>query len=161
MSTSVAYLRKRLAAVGRFDLLEAAERGEISVHTAAIEAQLIRRPEPTGRGSQNAAKRRAWALRRITGQAPPLPHTEPQPAGPVVSPLPQEIRAIVVKLVKLDRADLIVAVAERRMDPHQAEVIADRDGPPQRTAPAKADKAEKVEKTQPKKPAWDVKAMIG
>jgi hypothetical protein len=162
MSTSVAYLRKRLADIGRHDLLAAVDRGDISAFAAAEAAGLITtaRSRVTGNGSGNQARRRHWAVLRATGQAPPLPHTEPQPAGPV-SPLPQEIADIVRKLVAADRADLIIAVAERRLTPFQAAAIADRDVPPQRTARAKADKAEKVEKTQPKKPAWDVEAMIG
>ena len=72
MSTSVSYLRKRLADIGRYDLLDAADRGDVSHYAAAEEAGLVRRREVTGNGSPNAAKRRAWALARITRQAPPL-----------------------------------------------------------------------------------------
>ena len=65
MSTSVAYLRKRLADIGRYDLLEAAERGEISTFAAAVEVGLCKRPEALGTGSPNAAKKRNWALMKI------------------------------------------------------------------------------------------------
>jgi hypothetical protein len=81
MSTSVAYLRKRLAAIGRHDLLAAADAGEISTFAAAEEAGLVKRQPVTGNGSENEAKRRAWALMRIIGKAPPLkPKPEPRPA---------------------------------------------------------------------------------
>jgi hypothetical protein len=64
VSTSVAYLSKRLADIGRHDLLEGAQRGEFSYLAAAEWAGLVTRRPPTGNGSQNAAKRRAWALMR-------------------------------------------------------------------------------------------------
>jgi len=127
MSTSVAYLRKRLNDIGRHDLLAAAEAGQISFFAAADEAQVIRRTRVLGTGSGNQARKRAWAVARATGQAPPLaPKPEPQPEAGPVSPLPQEIRDIVVKLVTAGRADLIIAVAERRLTPHQAARISDR-----------------------------------
>ena len=78
MSTSVAYLKKRLAAVGRHDLLQAAESGLVSHFAAAEEAGLIRRKEVAGTGSPNQTKKRLWALSRITRQAPPLP-PKPRP----------------------------------------------------------------------------------
>ena len=70
MSTSVAYLRKRLADIGRYDLLDAADRGLVSVYACAEEAGLVTRPEVQGNGSPNAAKRRAWSLMRVTGKSP-------------------------------------------------------------------------------------------
>jgi hypothetical protein len=72
MSTSVAYLRKRLKAIGRDDLLEAAERGDFSFHAAAIDAGLIKQPAIAGNGSPNAAKRTAYAIWKATRQSPPL-----------------------------------------------------------------------------------------
>lgn len=65
MSTSVAYLSKRLAAIGRHDLLEGAQRGEYSYLAAAEWAGLVTRRPPTGNGSSNAQKRRAWALMKV------------------------------------------------------------------------------------------------
>jgi len=194
MSTSVAYLRKRLADIGRHDLLSAADRGDISTHAAAEAAGLIRtaRSRVTGNGSQNQARRRHWAVARATGQAPPLPHTESQPdsqPGRLVSPLPREVADIVRKLVKLDRADLIIAVAEFRLTPHEAAEIVDRgtspktgernrspDEPngstdsgcsnekPQRGGKA-TDSNESVARNQATEkrdgPTWDVNALIG
>jgi hypothetical protein len=127
MSTSVAYLRKRLADIGRHDLLAAADRGDISTFAAAEAAGIIKRTRVTGNGSGNQARKRAWAVARATGQPLP-PKPQPQPEnGPVVSPLPAEIRAIITKLVKAGRADLICDVAEFRLSPHEAAAIADRD----------------------------------
>lgn len=88
MSTSVAYLRKRLADIGRDDLLAGAEAGLFSVHAAAIEAGLIKQPDVTGNGSQNQSKRIAWAIHKATrGTASPaqpgLSHgTQPAPNMP-------------------------------------------------------------------------------
>ena len=77
MSTSVAYLRKRLADLGRYDLLDAADAGLVSVYACAEEAGLVTRPEVQGNGSPNAAKRRAWTLMRVTaGKSPPAPESE-------------------------------------------------------------------------------------
>jgi hypothetical protein len=170
MSTSVAYLRKRLADIGRHDLLAAADRGDISTFAAAEAAGLIRtaRSRVTGNGSGNQARRRRWAIARATGQAPPLPpKPEPQPETGPVSPLPQEIRDIVVKLVKLDRADLIIAVAERRMDPHQAEAIADRDVHGRTESQKQGDNVtlkrggkRKAVPVEPEKPKIDVRCLI-
>jgi hypothetical protein len=92
MSTSVAYLRKRLTDIGRQDLLDAAERGEISTFAAAEEAGLVRRQAVLGTGSENAAKRRAWAIMKATRQTPPLaPKPGPTPAStPAHSKFSQE-----------------------------------------------------------------------
>ena len=65
MSTSIAYLSKRLADIGRHDLLAGAERGEFSYLAAAEWAGLVTRRPASGGGSQNAAKRRAWALAKV------------------------------------------------------------------------------------------------
>src|SRR5262249_44093296 len=70
VSTSVAYLRKRLADVGRQDLLDAAEAGLISTFAAAEEAGLVRRRGGLGTGSPNATKRGAWGISRKTQGTP-------------------------------------------------------------------------------------------
>src|SRR5262249_45927539 len=150
---SVAFLRKRLRDIGRYDLLEAAEAGEISTFAAAEEAGLVTRRPVTGNGSENAAKRRYWALRRITGKAPPLPpqlalqpapETSPAPSAPKFS---QETRDVIARLVELGRADLVLAIVERRISPSAAARIADR-GEHRRTV--SEEKAERVE-TEAKK----------
>src|SRR5262245_1338349 len=46
-------------------LLEGIRAGLISVHTAACEMNYRQRREPNGRGSENVAKRRDWALHRL------------------------------------------------------------------------------------------------
>jgi hypothetical protein len=72
--TSVDYLRKRLAAIGRDDLLAAIDGNQVSTYAAACEAGLIRRRPIFGGGSTNASKRRAFAFRAIRGDGynPPL-----------------------------------------------------------------------------------------
>jgi len=72
MSTSISYLRKRLRDIGRFDLLEGAERGDFSFHAASIAAGLIKQPANTGNGSQNRARSTAWALAKASRQSAPL-----------------------------------------------------------------------------------------
>jgi hypothetical protein len=72
MSTSVAYLRKRLTDIGRQDLLDAVDVGAISTFAAAEEAGLVTRQPILGTGSPNAAKKRVWAISKITRQTPPL-----------------------------------------------------------------------------------------
>jgi len=59
---------KRDAADGCRDagiLLDGICRNLISPHTAAIEMNYVRRREPNGRGSENVAKARAWALHKL------------------------------------------------------------------------------------------------
>lgn len=46
-------------------LAEAAERGDVSPHSAAQYVGIIRGKEPTGNGSQNAAKRNAWRIHQV------------------------------------------------------------------------------------------------
>jgi hypothetical protein len=168
MSTSVAYLRKRLADIGRHDLLEAAERGEVSTFAAAEEAGLVTRREVTGNGSPNQAKKRAWALARITRQALPLaPKPEPEfclkPAPPKFS---QATRDIIARLVEAGRADLVIAVTERRISPFAAARIADR-GERRRVAPSPRGEKKTEQQVEPekpeakKRPALDVRALIG
>jgi hypothetical protein len=65
MSTSVAYLRKRLADIGRTDLLSAAERGEVSFYAASEAAGLVKRRAVQGNGSRNASKLRQFRIRAI------------------------------------------------------------------------------------------------
>jgi hypothetical protein len=135
VATSVAYLRKRLADIGRYDLLEACERGEVSTYAAAEDAGLVTRREVLGTGSPNQAKKRAWKLMQITRQspqatAPPLAKNgdgktefSPEPAPPKFS---QDSRDIITRLVEAGRADLVIAVTERRISPWQAARIAER-----------------------------------
>ena len=162
MSTSVVVLRKRLAAIGRHDLLAAADAGQISFFAAGEAAGIVKRSRVTGNGSQNMARKRAWAVARATGQAPPLPpKPEPQPEPQLrpVSPLPPEIRAIVEKLVSLGRSDLIISVAEFRLTPHEAEAIADRDVHGRREIKENSPSSS----PEPKKeaPPIDVRCLIG
>jgi len=82
-SHSVAYILGRLArdeAAGCRDagiLLRGVLERRISAYTAACEMSYCRRPESTGRGSENVAKVRAWALHKLfhprpdKGKAPP------------------------------------------------------------------------------------------
>jgi hypothetical protein len=68
--TSISHLRKRLIAVGRRDLLQAAEDGKISIYAAATEAGLrVRRPT-AGTGNSSRAKRRQRELERIVSEGP-------------------------------------------------------------------------------------------
>jgi hypothetical protein len=68
--TSISHLRKRLIAVGRRDLLQAAEDGKISIYAAATAAGLrVRRPI-AGTGNSSRAKRRQRALERIVSEGP-------------------------------------------------------------------------------------------
>jgi hypothetical protein len=194
VSTSVAYLRKRLADIGRYDLLHAAERGEVSFFAAAEAADLVRRKEVLGTGSENQAKKRAWAIGRITRQAPPLPPKPELMPAPEFSPKPahpkfsQETRDTIERLVDLGRADLVIAIVERRLSPFAAARIAR--GGRRRTVsdhdradatetatetssgsdeiPMPVDRIDKVEKVEqapePKKPAFpktlDPRALI-
>ena len=140
MSTSVAYLRKRLADIGRHDLLRACESGLVSTYACAEEAGLVKRREVLGTGSPNATKKRLWALSRITRGARPLPKPEPK-LEPEVSPKPtqpmfsQATRDVIARLVEAGRADLVIAVTERRLSPFQAARIAERGGGRRRTLP--------------------------
>jgi hypothetical protein len=61
--TSVEYLRGRLRKGGHFALLAAVERGDISTYAAAEEAGYVTRRPTLGTGSENATKRRLWAMR--------------------------------------------------------------------------------------------------
>jgi hypothetical protein len=132
MSTSRAYLAKRLKAIGRDDLLEAAERGEVSLHAAAVWAGLISQQYVSeGAGSENASKRAAWALLRAERRGLPGPNPKPQPApenrpAPSAPKFSQDTRDIIKRLVDAGRADLVIAITERRISPFAAARIADR-----------------------------------
>ena len=177
MSTSVSYLTKRLKAVGRFVLLEAAQRGELSYYCAAEAAELVTRRAVLGNGSPNQAKKRAWAVMKAEGRgprfAPKSGPTPPTPARtdahpkfsqePAKQQFSPETRGIIARLVDLGRADLVIAVTERRISPFQAARIAERGG--QRRAVVEEKKAERV-KTEAKKeahapPRIDVRALVG
>jgi hypothetical protein len=64
------YICARLLRDRRFDLLEGVRSGKISAYAAAEEMNYIKRPEPLGTGSENAAKRRAWAMHRLLNPRP-------------------------------------------------------------------------------------------
>jgi hypothetical protein len=67
--TSRAYLLDRLERAGEVELLAAVEAGSLSAFAAAVEAGIVRRPVPNGRGSTNMAKRRAFAIARVFADA--------------------------------------------------------------------------------------------
>src|SRR5262249_52786237 len=106
--------------------------GELSTFAAAEAAGLIHPRRPVlGTGSANQARRRAWAIHKATRQTDPLPpkpdelEVSPAPAQPIFS---QQTRDVIARLVELGRADLVIAIAERRISPFQAARIADRGG---------------------------------
>ena len=74
-----------------------------------------------GTGSENQAKKRAWAIIKETRGQPLVPKPKPEPAPPKFS---QETRDIIARLVSLGRADLICAVLERKISPSAAARIA-------------------------------------
>jgi hypothetical protein len=61
--TSREYLIGRLRKEGHFALLAAVERGDLSAYAAAEEAGFITRRPTLGTGSENATRRRLFALR--------------------------------------------------------------------------------------------------
>src|SRR5262245_44536455 len=77
--TSVEYLTDRLRRAGRFDLLDAIARRELSTFAAAEAAGIVRRRAVLGTGSPNASNRRNWAVLRATGKVPALEPREPEP----------------------------------------------------------------------------------
>jgi hypothetical protein len=62
--TSIEYLQRRLERAGRFDLLEAIARGEVSTYFAAEIAGIVKR-RPTLGLRDHEAKRRAFAARGL------------------------------------------------------------------------------------------------
>src|SRR5262249_21023393 len=85
--TSREYLIERLRRAQRLDLVSAIERGEVSAYAASIEMGWHRR-RPTISGEDcNQARRRAFAIARAVGRAPPLgPRPEPQSNLPPTPP---------------------------------------------------------------------------
>jgi hypothetical protein len=183
MSTSRAYLAKRLKAIGRDDLLEAAERGEVSLHAAAVWAGLISQQYVSeGNGSQNGSKRAAWALMRAERRGLPGPKPEPQLApenrpAPLAPKFSQDTRDIIKRLVDIGRADLVIAITERRISPFAAARIAER-APARETRPGvtenatenatenvsstvKPEPAQKPAKAKPAAARPDPRALIG
>jgi len=67
---SQAYLIARLRRDGRLDLLAGVLEGKISAYAAGCEMNYCRRPEPNGRGSENAARARDWALHKLLNPRP-------------------------------------------------------------------------------------------
>lgn len=63
--TNVNYIKDRLRRAQRFDLIEAIERGEVSAYSIAVELGWHKRRPTLGTGSENQAKRRAYALSRV------------------------------------------------------------------------------------------------
>jgi hypothetical protein len=61
--TSVAYLRQRLRKEGHFALLAAVERGDLSTYQAAEACGFVTRRPVKGGGSENATRRRMFAMR--------------------------------------------------------------------------------------------------
>jgi hypothetical protein len=68
--TSVTFLKRRLAEVGRADLLQAVEGGVISAYAAAEAAGLITRRPVQGNGNAGLAKRRQHLLRKLEQSGP-------------------------------------------------------------------------------------------
>ena len=68
--TSRAYLIDRLRREGHDDLVEAIEAGVVSAFAVAVELGWMRRPNLTGTGSTNQAKRRNFQLGRLMGEEP-------------------------------------------------------------------------------------------
>ena len=50
---------------GHVEMLAAVRAGHLSAFAACCELGYRKRPEPTGRGSPNAAKRRAWVMHKL------------------------------------------------------------------------------------------------
>jgi hypothetical protein len=51
-------------------LLEGVRQGTITIYAAATEMSYTRRREPTGRGSENQARARAWRVHRLLNLRP-------------------------------------------------------------------------------------------
>ena len=75
-SNSYAYITARLARDAQdgvkvaATLLAGIRDGKISAFAAGCEMNYCKRPEPNGRGSENASKRRDWALHRLLNPRP-------------------------------------------------------------------------------------------
>jgi hypothetical protein len=151
--TSREYLRKRLLAAGRHDLIAAVEqRNELSYYGAAEAAGLVTRRATVGDQDSNQSRRRHFAIARAIGQAPPLePKSEPAPAQPKFSP---EDARLVAELVKADQADVAVGLMEKRISRSEAARLVA--APKRQRAPE-----EREEKPEPKKWVFDPAAVIG
>jgi len=166
MSTTVAYLTKRLNDLGRDDLLAAVASGALSTFAAAVEAGLVQRPPVSGNGSENQAKKRAWAIMKATGRGP-LPSPKPGPTAPKPEPensaaqpkFSQETRDVIAELVAGGHVDLVLAVTERRLSPFQAARIAER-GAHHRANPQAKPKAPKAKQAKPEAKKLDPRALI-
>jgi len=158
--TSVEYLTDRLRRAGRFDLLDAIARRELSTFAAAEAAGIVRRRAVLGTGSPNASNRRNWAVLRATGKVPALEPREPEP--PAQAKFSPATRAIVARPVEDGRVDLVIAVAERRISPQAAARLAAGHGR-HRLTREDVEEAPKPEAPKPKKPAevpFDPAALI-
>src|SRR5262249_11218682 len=62
MSTSRDVLLRKLRERGHSVLAEAAERGDVSPHAAALYVGIVRPKDPTGNGSPTAAKTTTWRI---------------------------------------------------------------------------------------------------
>jgi len=69
---SAAYLRSRLEAEGFHQLIEAIDRGELSVYGAACAVGIRKRPPTLSGADSNQSKVRAVAVARAIGELPPL-----------------------------------------------------------------------------------------
>jgi hypothetical protein len=75
-SSSPAYIIARLARDAQDGckdaarLLEGIRSGLISAHTAGVEMSYLKRREVNGRGSENAARARDWALHKLLNPRP-------------------------------------------------------------------------------------------
>lgn len=98
---------------------------------------------------------------RATGKAPPLA-PPPNPEPPAQVKFSQSTRAIIAQLVEAGRADLVIAIVERRISPAVAARIAERSD---RRRPTVDDRkpvqAQREEKKPEKAPVVvDVAALI-
>lgn len=118
MSTSVKYLTKRLRDIGRLDLLAGVERGEFSTHAAAEWAGLINKQPATGSGSQNVARRNAWALHRRTRSGP-----EPATYNGHVVPMP-DLAAALAEVEEMQRPSQPTVDREPEPIPSEPEHVA-------------------------------------
>src|SRR5262249_49625823 len=65
-------------------LLEGIHKNLISAYAAGCEMNYVKRREPTGAGSENATKRRIWAMHKLLyrrRERQPVAPSEEQPAG--------------------------------------------------------------------------------
>jgi hypothetical protein len=96
------YLFQRLQRDGFVELIKAIESGALSVYAAACEAGYRTRPEPTGRGSENARKRRNWAILKAyreseRSEATPEPVQEAPRNGHSIPATPPDLAAALAK----------------------------------------------------------------